>query len=105
MAYTKDKVRLTVAVSQELNDKIEKLANAMHLSKTALVITMIEQNIDLMAAGWNMINNPEFRSTLLNAAKENNMDTSQIEAFNNLADDNPDAVEGVTNLFNEIKTK
>lgn len=103
MAYTKDKVRLTVAVSQELNEKIEKLANAMHLSKTALVISMIEQNIDIMAAGWNMINKPEFRTTLLNAAKENNLDTSQIEAFNDLADSNPEAVEGVTSLFNDLK--
>ena len=46
MPYGPDKVRLTIAVDHELNDKLEKLSKAMHVSKTVLVINLVEGNID-----------------------------------------------------------
>lgn len=79
MPYGPDKVRLTIAVDHELNDKLEKLSKAMHVSKTVLVINLVEGNIDNYARVWNVVKNTDQLDKLIVALSKQNKDTSKLK--------------------------
>lgn len=105
MPYGPDKVRLTVAVDQDLNDKLEKFSKAMHLSKTALVINLIEQNIDNYARVWNLVSDPEQLDKLIVAMNRQHKDTSALKNIRKQIKANPKLKEDTNALFKDIATK
>ena len=106
MPYGPDKVRLTIAVDHDLNDKLDKLSKAMHLSKTALVISLVENNIDNYANMWKLIKNPDGLDKLIVAlSKQNYKDTSELKKIRKQLKENPDLVDETSDLFKDITKK
>ena len=60
MAYSSDKVRLTVAIDKELNERIEFAAKTLNVSKTKLITELIETNLDNMVKVWELMKDPQY---------------------------------------------
>ena len=58
MAYSSDKVRLTVAIDKELNERIEFAAKTLNVSKTKLITELIETYLNNMVNTWELMRNP-----------------------------------------------
>ena len=58
MAYS-SKVRISIAVSPELNERIESMAKRMGMSKATLCSVLVSQQIDTFEKTWEMLGNPE----------------------------------------------
>lgn len=108
MMYDKDKyVRLTVAVPKELNSKIEALAKKTHMSKTALVIQLIENNIDVLSSFWETMKNPAVMQGLSDLAKlqEDTETVDSINTINQHRESNSKEIQDMDALINLLKTK
>ena len=105
MPYGPDKVRLTIAVDHDLNDKLEKFSKAMHLSKTALVINLVEQNIDNYARVWNLVSNPEQLDKLIVALNKQHKDTSELKKIRKQLRSNPNLANEADELFKDLTSK
>ena len=105
MPYGPDKVRLTIAVDHELNDKLEKLSKAMHVSKTVLVINLVEGNIDNYARVWNVVKNPDQLDKLIVALSKQNKDTRELRKIRKQIKENPELVDETSELFEELTKK
>lgn len=105
MPYGPDKVRLTIAVDKNLNEKLEKFSKAMHLSKTALVINLVEQNIDNYARVWNLIRNPDHLDELILALNRQHKDTSELKKIRKQLKANPNLADDADELFKDLTSK
>lgn len=105
MPYGPDKVRLTIAVDHDLNDKLDKLSKAMHLSKTALVISLVENNIDNYANMWKLIKNPDGLDKLIVALSKQNKDTKELRKIRKQIKENPKLVDETSELFEDLTKK
>ena len=108
MAYSKDKyIRLSVAIPAELNDKLENLSSKMHISKTALIIQLIESNIDIFATFWDSLKNPIVIKALSSLAKHQGNDDilKSIENLDFNIKNNTQDFQDADNLINEIRNK
>lgn len=66
MAYS-SKVRISIAVSPELNERIEKMAKRMGMSKATLCSVLVSQQIDTFEKTWEMLGNPDLMAQMLRA--------------------------------------
>ena len=66
MAYS-SKVRISIAVSPELNERIESMAKRMGMSKATLCSVLVSQQIDTFEKTWEMLGNPELMGKMLSA--------------------------------------
>ena len=55
-----DSTRLSITLPKELDDKLERLAGLMNISKTAVVINLLSGTIDAQIAMWQAMKNPKF---------------------------------------------
>lgn len=70
MAYS-SKVRISIAVSPELNERIESMAKRMGMSKATLCSVLVSQQIDTFEKTWEMLGNPELMGKLLSTFAPN----------------------------------
>ena len=85
MAYkSKDIVRISVALPKELDNKLVILSKRMHISKTKLVIQMVETNIDTLSKAWTLLSNPNSISQM--AILSQQLKNSNIPGFENIDD-------------------
>ena len=70
MAYSR-KVRISIAVSPELNERIESMAKRMGMSKATLWSVLVSQQIDTFEKTWEMLGNPELMGKMLSAFAPN----------------------------------
>lgn len=64
MAY-KNKVRINIAVSLELNDRLVEMAKRMNMSKSSLCSNLISQQVDNYERAWQILSNPQIINTLI----------------------------------------
>ena len=79
MAYSSDKVRLTVAIDKELNERIEFAAKTLNVSKTKLITELIETNLDNMVKVWELMKDPHTVQNDSNAFNKMNKFTDGIK--------------------------
>ena len=96
MAYSSDKVRLTVAIDKELNERIEFAAKTLNVSKTKLITELIETNLDNMVTVWELMRNPEYVANVTKLMGSVGFDTSNIT-------DSGKTVQNDSKAFNKIE--
>lgn len=82
MAYS-NKVRISIAVTEELNERIGKMADRFGMSKATLCAMLVNQSIDSFEKAMNMISNPQFMGQVLSMIAPN----SNQDVVNKLCDD------------------
>ena len=105
MAYSSDKVRLTVAIDKELNERIEFAAKTLNVSKTKLITELIETYLNNMVNTWELMRNPEYVANLTKMMSSVGFDTSNIIDFSNTVQNNSNAFNKMNKFTDGIKKK
>ena len=103
MVYSEDKIRLTVAVDEELNRRIELIAAGFGKSKTKLIIDLIESNIYNYIKVWETVQNKTRLSEMIADYKKVNKDVSDLLKIQKVLLTEPRTVERVSRLMKELK--
>ena len=81
MAVKEDNKRISLTLSKELDEKIDKLAGLQNISRNAVIVNLIETSIDMQIGVWETMKNPDKLqglldlSTKLGIVSEQNKDT------------------------------
>lgn len=105
MAYSSDKVRLTVAIDKELNDRIEFAAKSLKVSKTKLITELIETNLDNMVTVWELMKNPEYVANVTKIMNSVGFGTSNITDFGKTVQNDSKAFNKIEKFTDGIKKK
>ncbi len=105
MAYSSDKVRLTVAIDKELNERIEFAAKTLNVSKTKLITELIETNLDNMVKVWELMKDPQYVANITKIMDSVGFDTSNISAFGNTVQNDSNAFNKMNKFTDGIKKK
>lgn len=65
MAYSKDKVRITIPVPKDVDERLDSLATKLATSKSKMCAQLIVEGLDNYEIAWKMMNNPETREQFL----------------------------------------
>lgn len=105
MAYSSDKVRLTVAIDKELNERIEFAAKSLKVSKTKLITELIETNLDNMVTVWELLKNPQYVANAQNIMGSLGFDTSNLTDFGKTVQNDSKAFNKMNKFTDGIKKK
>lgn len=105
MAYSSDKVRLTVAIDKELNERIEFAAKTLNVSKTKLITELIETNLDNMVKVWELMKDPQYVANITKLMGSVGYDTSNISDFGNTVQNDSNAFNKMNKFTDGIKKK
>ena len=105
MAYSSDKVRLTVAIDKELNERIEFAAKTLNVSKTKLITELIETNLDNMVKVWELMKDPQYVANITKIMGSVGFDTSNISDFGNTVQNDSNAFNKIEKFTDGIKKK
>lgn len=105
MAYSSDKVRLTVAIDKELNERIEFAAKTLNVSKTKLITELIETNLDNMVKVWELMKDPQYVANITKIMGSVGFDTSNICDFGNTVQNDSNAFNKMNKFTDGIKKK
>lgn len=105
MAYSSDKVRLTVAIDKELNERIEFAAKTLNVSKTKLITELIETNLDNMVKVWELMKDPQYVANITKIMGSVGFDTSYISDFGNTVQNDSNAFNKMNKFTDGIKKK
>ncbi|MCI6704503.1 MAG: ribbon-helix-helix domain-containing protein [Erysipelotrichaceae bacterium] len=105
MAYSSDKVRLTVAIDKELNERIEFAAKKLNVSKTKLITELIETNLNNMVTAWELMKNPEYVANVTKIMDSVGFDTSNLTDFGNTVQNDSKAFNKIEKFTDGIKKK
>ncbi len=64
-----EKIRIGLRIEKEMNDKLEKISQAMSLPKTKLIEMFVAQSLYAIEKTNNLIATPEFMEELKNMLK------------------------------------
>lgn len=65
------RVRLTISVSEDVNERLERLAERMGVTKTQACSIMIGQSLFSWEQTWGLFSNPQFMAQIMEAADKN----------------------------------
>ena len=85
MAYS-SKVRISIAVTPELNERIEKMASRMGMSKATLCSMLVSQQIDSFEQAWKMLGNPQLMGQLLSTFAPNVNQSDFANKYNEIVE-------------------
>lgn len=105
MPYGKDKIKLTVAVDELTNSKIEKFAEMLELSKNELINAMIKNEIYNYSAIWNIISDPKKYEELMFIYKKKGKDTSELVKLKKKIQRSPRLLEEANRFFKQMDIK
>ncbi|MCI9049563.1 MAG: hypothetical protein HFF37_04125 [Coprobacillus sp.] len=71
MAYSKDKVRITIPIPKDVDERLENLASKLATSKSKMCAQLIVEGIDNYEMAWKMMNNPDTREQFLKFMQQN----------------------------------
>lgn len=78
MAVKEENKRVTITISKELDEKIDKLAGLQNISRNAVIVNLIETTIDATIKVWDVMKNPDIMKTFMSIA--NNMNDEQMKS-------------------------
>ena len=83
MAY-KNKVRISVPVTKELDERITKLADKFCTTKSNLCAMLVAQQIDAFELSFEILRNPKLHDMIVKEALKN--DKEDIKNFDKIID-------------------
>ena len=102
MAYSEDKIRLTVAVDEDLNEKLEVFSEAMCISKTNLIINLLNDYLYDYSVVWNSINTVDKINVYINGMRKCNKDVSELLKIKKVLLTNPRLVNRANTLMRKL---
>lgn len=87
MATKKEKIRLSISLDRDLNNRIEVLANRMSMSKASLCNAILAQGIQGYEMAWEVMSSPQGMLEIAKMFKFKDEDvekvSKEIELINN----------------------
>lgn len=109
MAVKDDNKRISLTLSKELDEKIDKLAGLQNISKNATIVNLIEMSIDAQISLWNLMKDPKTLSNLMDMAVKMN-DPKAQESMENIQrilsssdDKDIEKIKKTDQLYEELK--
>lgn len=68
MAVKEENKRISLTLSKELDEKIDRLAGLQNISKNATIVNLIEMSIDAQISVWNIMKDPQLFNKLMDSA-------------------------------------
>ena len=87
MAYSKDKIRLSLAVDKELYDRLEFASKKLNMSKNNLIVTLVESNLDTIVKSWEILQNPIALQQMATVLGSQGYDMTGFDELNNALQD------------------
>lgn len=108
MAVKEENTRITLNISKELNDKVERLAKLQGTNKNAVICNLVEVSINAQLQLWEMMKNPNSLNDLLSLANKFGVsgmsnDLKDIkEAVNNPTDEQKEALQKFDKMMRSV---
>ncbi len=104
--------RISLTLSKELDEKIDRLAGLQNASKNSVIVNLIEMSIDMQIDFWNKMKDPQMMGKLMELAvnlgeKENSQGYQALtklgEMFNSDDPKTKKAIDQYDQALNKIK--
>lgn len=108
MAVKSENTRITITLPKELLAKVETLAEYQHVTKNAVVVSLIQMSIDAQLNMWALIKNPDTLQKMVELytsmrPEDREMAENVRNVLTSERKEDKDKVDSVNELFDKIK--